>query len=177
MMFGFGILTGLLVLPLVGAAFILVQRGDEASVASNARWAALITTVLTFALACIAWGQFDTANPGFQLVETHAWVSEAIALLHFQRFAEARSKLLAAAGHDARSPVVVRLRVVADSMLAVTDSVDARNRFVREGRAHASWTAPLVIRAAPERRRRPDAVQLQSRSAISAEIGVPAEVP
>ena len=49
MMFGFGILTGLLVVPLAGAAFILVQRGEEASVASNARWAALITTVLTFA--------------------------------------------------------------------------------------------------------------------------------
>lgn len=75
MMFGFGILTGLLILPLVGAAFILVQRGDEASVNSNARWAALVTTVLTFVLACVAWGRFDTANPGFQLVETHGWVS------------------------------------------------------------------------------------------------------
>jgi NADH-quinone oxidoreductase subunit M len=78
MMFGFGILTGLLVLPLVGAAFILAQRGDEASVNSNARYAALITTVATFILAVVAWGRFDSANPGFQMVETHGWVSEAI---------------------------------------------------------------------------------------------------
>jgi NADH-quinone oxidoreductase subunit M len=78
MMFGFGILTGLLVLPLVGAAFILAQRGDEASVSSNARYAALITTVATFVLALVAWGQFDSANPGFQMVETHAWVSDVI---------------------------------------------------------------------------------------------------
>ena len=78
MMFGFGILTGLLVLPLVGAAFILAQRGDEASVSSNARYAALITTVATFVLALGAWGQFDSANPGFQMVETHAWVSDVI---------------------------------------------------------------------------------------------------
>jgi NADH-quinone oxidoreductase subunit M len=78
MMFGFGILTGLLVLPLVGAAFILAQRGDEASVNSNARWAALITTIATFALACIAWGRFDSANPAFQMVESHAWVSDII---------------------------------------------------------------------------------------------------
>jgi NADH-quinone oxidoreductase subunit M len=78
MMFGFGILTGLLVLPLVGAAFILAQRGDEASVNSNARYAALITTVATFILALVAWGRFDSANPGFQMVETHGWVSEAI---------------------------------------------------------------------------------------------------
>ena len=78
MMFGFGILTGLLVLPLVGAAFILAQRGDQASVDSNARYAALAATVATFVLACVAWAQFDPANPGFQMVETHAWVSDAI---------------------------------------------------------------------------------------------------
>jgi NADH-quinone oxidoreductase subunit M len=78
MMFGFGILTGLLVLPLVGAAFILAQRGDDASVDSNARYAALAATVLTFILVCVAWSRFDPANPGFQLVETHAWVSDVI---------------------------------------------------------------------------------------------------
>ncbi|PZO00528.1 MAG: NADH-quinone oxidoreductase subunit M [Hyphomicrobiales bacterium] len=77
-MFGFGILTGLLILPLVGAAFILAQRGDEASVNSNARYAALAATVATFVLACVAWAQFDPASPGFQMVETHAWVSDAI---------------------------------------------------------------------------------------------------
>ncbi|WP_291825091.1 NADH-quinone oxidoreductase subunit M [Bosea sp. (in: a-proteobacteria)] len=77
-MFGFGILTGLLVLPLVGAAFILAQRGDQASVESNARYAALAATVATFVLACVAWAKFDPANPGFQMVETHAWVSDAI---------------------------------------------------------------------------------------------------
>jgi len=78
MMFGFGILTGLLVLPLVGAAFILAQRGDDASVDSNARYAALAATVATFVLACVAWARFDPANPGFQLVETHGWVSDVI---------------------------------------------------------------------------------------------------
>lgn len=78
MMFGFGILTGLLVLPLVGAAFILAQRGDEASVDSNARYAALAATVATFILALVAWARFEPGNPGFQMVETHGWVSDAI---------------------------------------------------------------------------------------------------
>jgi NADH-quinone oxidoreductase subunit M len=78
MMFGFGILTGLLVLPLVGAAFILAQRGDDASVDSNARYAALAATIATFVLALVAWSRFDPANPGFQMVETHGWVSDAI---------------------------------------------------------------------------------------------------
>jgi len=76
--FGFGILAGLLVLPLVGAVLILVQRGDQSAVDSNARWIALFTTILTFVLACVAWGRFDPANPGFQMVETHGWVSDAI---------------------------------------------------------------------------------------------------
>jgi NADH-quinone oxidoreductase subunit M len=77
-MLGFGILSGLLVLPLVGAAFILTLRGDEASVRSNARWAALAATVLTFVLSLVAWARFDPGDAGFQLVETHAWLTDNI---------------------------------------------------------------------------------------------------
>ncbi|CAH1673561.1 MULTISPECIES: NADH-quinone oxidoreductase subunit M [unclassified Chelatococcus] len=78
-MFGFGILSGLLILPLIGAAFIAVLRGDNEAVESNARWGALITTVITFLLALYAWTQFDASNPAFQLVETHRWLSDATA--------------------------------------------------------------------------------------------------
>ncbi|MGL4975233.1 MAG: NADH-quinone oxidoreductase subunit M [Bosea sp. (in: a-proteobacteria)] len=77
-MFGFGILTGLLVLPLVGAAFILALRGSEEAVNSNARWAALATTLATCGLAFVAWSRFDTSSAQFQLVESHAWISETI---------------------------------------------------------------------------------------------------
>ena len=45
LMLGFGILSGLLVLPLVGAAFILTLRGDSEAARRNARWAALAATV------------------------------------------------------------------------------------------------------------------------------------
>jgi len=77
-MLGFGILSGLLVLPLVGAAFILTLRGDSEAARSNARWAALATTLATFILSLIAWGRFDTATANFQLVESHAWLTETI---------------------------------------------------------------------------------------------------
>ncbi|MEH3144805.1 MAG: NADH-quinone oxidoreductase subunit M [Methylobacterium frigidaeris] len=77
-MFGFGILSGLLVLPLVGAAFILTLRGDEAAVRRNARWAALIATLATFLLSLVAWARYDTATAAFQLVENHAWLTETI---------------------------------------------------------------------------------------------------
>ncbi|HEY8381672.1 MAG TPA: NADH-quinone oxidoreductase subunit M [Microvirga sp.] len=77
-MLGFGILSGLLVLPLVGAAFILLLRGDGEAVRSNVRWAALATTVATFLLSLVAWGRFDAGSPNFQLVETHAWLTDTI---------------------------------------------------------------------------------------------------
>ncbi len=77
-MFGLGILSGLLVLPLVGAAFILTLRGDEESVRRNARWAALIATLATFLLSLVAWGRYDASTAQFQLVESHAWLTDTI---------------------------------------------------------------------------------------------------
>jgi NADH-quinone oxidoreductase subunit M len=77
-MLGFGILSGLLVLPLVGAAFILTLRGDSEAARSNARWAALATTIATFLLSLVAWARFDTATASFQLVESHVWLTDTI---------------------------------------------------------------------------------------------------
>lgn len=78
-MFGFGILSGLLLLPLVGAVVILTLRGDDAAVQSNARSIALATTIVVFIVSLVAWGRFDVADPAFQLVETHPWLAENIA--------------------------------------------------------------------------------------------------
>ncbi len=73
LMLGFGILTGLLVLPLVGALFIaFALRDDEAGV-RNTRWVALWTTAAVFVLSLVAWSQFDIAKGGFQLVERKEW--------------------------------------------------------------------------------------------------------
>ena len=77
-MFGLGILSGLLIVPLCGAAFILTLNGDEASVKRNARWAALATTIITFLLSLVAWGRYDASSASFQLVENHAWLAENI---------------------------------------------------------------------------------------------------
>ncbi|EIM29662.1 NADH-quinone oxidoreductase subunit M [Microvirga lotononidis] len=77
-MLGFGILSGLLILPLVGAAFILTLRGDSEAARSNARWAALATTIATFLLSLVAWARFDITSASFQLVESHAWLTDTI---------------------------------------------------------------------------------------------------
>ncbi|PWB93873.1 NADH-quinone oxidoreductase subunit M [Methylosinus sporium] len=72
-MFGFGILTGLTFLPLVGAAFILTLKGESEATLRNAKWAALLTTIVVFLLSLVVWGRFDTASAAFQLVEERAW--------------------------------------------------------------------------------------------------------
>ncbi|WP_114943806.1 NADH-quinone oxidoreductase subunit M [Microvirga calopogonii] len=77
-MLGFGILSGLLILPLVGAAFILTLRGDSDAARSNARWTALATTIATFLLSLVAWARFDITSASFQLVESHAWLTDTI---------------------------------------------------------------------------------------------------
>ena len=76
-MFGFGILSGLLVLPLAGAAFVLLQKDDEAG-RRNMRWGAFWTTIVTFLLSLVALSRFDAAKAGFQLVERKAWLGTEI---------------------------------------------------------------------------------------------------
>ncbi len=77
-MSGSWILSGILALPLVGALFILLLPGDSEATKRNARWIALFATLLTFVLSLVAWGRFDPAEPGFQLVEERDWFSHAI---------------------------------------------------------------------------------------------------
>ena len=62
-------------LPLIGAAFILMTRGDEALVARNARNIALWTSLVDFALSVLLWLQFDPSTADFQFVERANWVA------------------------------------------------------------------------------------------------------
>jgi NADH-quinone oxidoreductase subunit M len=71
---GFPILTVTTFLPLVGAAFILLQRGDEATVARVSRWAALWTSLATFLLSLLIWIGFDPTSAKFQFVEKVNWI-------------------------------------------------------------------------------------------------------
>ncbi len=61
-------------LPLVGAAFIMVIRGEAAIVAQNARAVALWTSLVTFFLSLLILANFDNSQAGFQLVEQRTWL-------------------------------------------------------------------------------------------------------
>jgi len=73
---GFPILSLVTFLPLVGVLVILSVRGDAAVVAANARWTALWTSLVTFALSLVLWFQFDRTSPDFQFVERLDWLPD-----------------------------------------------------------------------------------------------------
>jgi NADH-quinone oxidoreductase subunit M len=73
---GFPILSLITWLPLVGGLVIMSVRGDEETVASNARWTALWTSLIVLALSLVLWVKFDQADGGFQFVEDVRWLPE-----------------------------------------------------------------------------------------------------
>jgi len=65
-------------LPLAGALFIMLIRGEGAAESRNARWVALWTTLITFAISLILVWRFDPSSPEFQFVEKKPWLGGTI---------------------------------------------------------------------------------------------------
>ncbi|MEQ8331733.1 NADH-quinone oxidoreductase subunit M [Nisaea sp.] len=63
-------------LPLAGALFIGLTRGDEEQVAKNARYVALWTSLITFFVSLLIWAGFDPTTPDFQFVEKREWLPD-----------------------------------------------------------------------------------------------------
>ena len=61
-------------LPLVGCFFILLTRGDDATVARNSRYIALWTSVPTFLISLLIWVKFDPSTANFQMMESIEWI-------------------------------------------------------------------------------------------------------
>jgi NADH-quinone oxidoreductase subunit M len=74
---GFPILSLVTFLPLAGVLFLMVLRGDEASVAQNSRWIALWASAITFFMSVFyLWVRFDPSVSGFQFQESSNWLPE-----------------------------------------------------------------------------------------------------
>src|SRR3569623_2072475 len=66
-------------LPALGAALLyLLARGSDASADRNARWIALWTTIVTFAVSLVLLVHFDPSQAGFQFVEKGQWLGAAM---------------------------------------------------------------------------------------------------
>src|SRR6202041_1600616 len=72
------ILSVVTFLPVVGAFLIYIVRGDDEAAKGNARWIALWTTLITFAVSLILVWRFDPAQPDFQFVEKASWLANGI---------------------------------------------------------------------------------------------------
>jgi NADH-quinone oxidoreductase subunit M len=71
------ILSVVTFLPIAGAIFIAFLNDDEAGV-RNARWVALWTTLITFAISLILIWRFDPTTADFQFLEKRPWLGGAI---------------------------------------------------------------------------------------------------
>lgn len=68
------ILSLTIFVPLVGAGFIFLIRGEKDVVARNARNVALWTSLITLILALMVWSKFDPKSAAFQLEERAEWL-------------------------------------------------------------------------------------------------------
>ena len=71
------ILSVVTFLPIAGAIFIAFLNDDAAGV-RNARWVALWTTLITFAVSLILIWRFDPSTADFQFLEKRPWLGGAI---------------------------------------------------------------------------------------------------
>ncbi len=72
---GFPLLSMITWLPMAGVLILLTIRGDEKTVATNARWTALWTSLIVMVISLIIWVRFDRADAGFQFVEDVPWLA------------------------------------------------------------------------------------------------------
>jgi NADH-quinone oxidoreductase subunit M len=68
------ILSLIVFLPLVGAALVLMIRGEAEDVARRARAVALWTSMMTFVLSLALWAYFDPSSADYQFVESKPWI-------------------------------------------------------------------------------------------------------
>jgi len=71
---GFPILSLITWLPILGCVVIVSVRGDEQTVAANARWTALWTSLIVLAISLVLWVKFDPREAGFQFNESLSWL-------------------------------------------------------------------------------------------------------
>ena len=72
------VLSVITFLPAVGALLVYLVRGDDEAGKRNARWIALWTTLINFAISLVPLLRFDASQPGFQFEEHAQWLGAAM---------------------------------------------------------------------------------------------------
>jgi NADH-quinone oxidoreductase subunit M len=67
----FPILSAIIFIPLIGAFFILITKGNE----KNSKYVAIFSSATNFLLALFLWYYFDNTTSEFQFVEEKKWIN------------------------------------------------------------------------------------------------------
>ena len=70
----FPILSSLILLPILGALFILITRSSDKSNYRSAKYVALFTSFTNFIISIYLWYIFDSSVSDFQFVENRTWL-------------------------------------------------------------------------------------------------------
>ena len=70
----FPILSAIIFIPLIGALFILVIKGEQKIVEKNSKYVAIFSSLANFFLSFFLWYSFDTSTSDFQFVEKKNWM-------------------------------------------------------------------------------------------------------
>ena len=77
----FPILSAIIFIPLIGALFILITRGNQKNVEKNSKYAAIFSSLANFLLSIFLWISFDNTISDFQFIEEKIWIK---GLINFQ---------------------------------------------------------------------------------------------
>jgi len=70
----FPILSAIIFIPLIGALFILVIKGEQKTVEKNSKYVAIFSSLVNFLISIFLWYSFDTSTSDFQFVEEKNWM-------------------------------------------------------------------------------------------------------
>ena len=74
----FPILSAIIFIPLIGALFILVIKGEQKTVENNSKYVAIFSSLANFFISTFLWYSFDTSTSEFQFVEEKNWMQDFI---------------------------------------------------------------------------------------------------
>ena len=70
----FPILSVIILIPLIGALFILVTKGEQKIVVKSSKYVAVFSSLANFLLSIFLWFSFDSSTSEFQFVEKKDWI-------------------------------------------------------------------------------------------------------
>ena len=70
----FPILSAIIFIPLIGAIFIFLAKGEQKAVARSSKYVAIFSSLANFFLSIFLWFSFDNSSSDFQFVEKKNWM-------------------------------------------------------------------------------------------------------